>query len=163
MSKLVRIFKRGPDIRPTEACIVCGEPFGDMVHEITHEGSRHLYCQPTADAPVTAPATPTPGPWRVIGDCIRSDNHPDGRGALLLEAGPMFHNYTPNKEEIAANLRLAAAAPALLEAAQAVLTLSPDTYAIGSSQRGSDTEWDLQRKQDALRDAIAAATGKDQK
>jgi len=75
----------------------------------------------------------------------------------------MFHNYTPNKEEIAANLRLAAAAPALLEAAQAVLTLSPDTYAIGSSQRGSDTEWDLQRKQDALRDAIAAATGKDQK
>lgn len=63
--------------------------------------------------------------------------------------------------QIRKNKRLLAAAPALLEAAQAVLTLSPDTYAIGSSQRGSDTEWDLQRKQDALRDAIAAATGEE--
>jgi len=51
MSRLVRLFKKGPGLRPTEACVICGEPFGDMVHEITHEGSRHLYCQPTAAAP----------------------------------------------------------------------------------------------------------------
>ena len=73
-------------------------------------------------------------------------------------------NYTVyrNRARVAAfalkeDMRLFAAAPALLEAAQAALTLNPDTYAIGSSQRGSDTEWDLQRKQDALRAAIAAA------
>ena len=49
MSRLVRLFKKDPGLRPTEACIICGEPFGDMVHEITHEGSRHLYCHPTED------------------------------------------------------------------------------------------------------------------
>ena len=124
MSKLVRIFKRGPAlVRITDTCSVCGEV---IPVDMTREGNHHLYCQPTADAPVTAPATHTPGPWKVTGDCIRSDNHPDGTGALLLEAGPMFHNYTPNKEEIAANLRLAAAAPALLEAAQAMYELHRD-------------------------------------
>jgi hypothetical protein len=32
----------------------------------------------------------------------------------LLEAGPMFHDYTPDSAEEQANLRLAAAAPDLL-------------------------------------------------
>ena len=66
--------------------------------------------------------THTPGPWKacysdkVGGGNIRSDHHRDGTGALLLEAGPMFHDYTPDRAEELANLRLAAAAPDLLEA-----------------------------------------------
>jgi hypothetical protein len=200
MSRLVRLFKQGPGLRPTEACIICGEPFGDMVHEITHAGSRHLYCHPTADesgehqheclagsdhaahltqdnpcicrcgakyfsadedvwvdAPVQAAAAVaqhTPGPWRVTGDCIRSDNHPDGTGALLLQAGPMFHNYTPNKEEIAANLRLIAAAPDLLEAAIDLV----QQVAAYDRLHGKDS---CAIDPDALRAAIAAATGEE--
>lgn len=153
MSKLVRIFKRGPAlVRITDTCSVCGEV---IPVDMTREGNHHLYCQPTADAPVTAPATPTPGPWRVIGDCIRSDNHPDGRGALLLEAGPMFHNYTPNKEEIAANLRLAAAAPALLEAAIDLV----QQVAAYDRLHGKDS---CAIDPDALHAAIAAATGREE-
>jgi hypothetical protein len=91
----------------------------------------------------------TPGPWRVTGGCIRSDDHVDGTGALLLEAGSMFHNYTPDKEEIAANLRLAAAAPALLEAAQAMI----DYWLTSEVGRA--------RAIAALRAAIAAATGEE--
>jgi len=59
--------------------------------------------------------TYTPGPWKacysdqVGGGNIRSDHHRDGTGALLLEAGPMFHDYTPDRDEELANLRLAAA------------------------------------------------------
>jgi hypothetical protein len=60
--------------------------------------------------------THTQGPWRVTGNSIRSDNHIDGTGALLLAAGPMFHDYTPDPEEQSANLKLAAAAPAMLKA-----------------------------------------------
>ena len=60
----------------------------------------------------------TQGPWEVTGNSIRSDNHMDGTGALLLAAGPMFHDYTPNPEEQTANLKLAAAAPAMLSALQ---------------------------------------------
>jgi hypothetical protein len=149
-SRLIRLFRRGPGLRPTEACVVCGEPFGDMVHEITHEGSRHLYCHPTA----AAVAQHTPGPWRVTGDCIRSDNHPDGTGALLLQAGPMFHNYTPNKEEIAANLRLIAAAPDLLEAAIDLV----QQVAAYDRLHGKDS---CAIDPDALRAAIAAATGEE--
>ena len=95
----------------------------------------------------------TPGPWRVTGGCIRSDDHVDGTGALLLEAGSMFHNYTPDKEEIAANLRLAAAAPALLEAAQAMYELHKDgvSHQLQLFQRRAALT--------ALRDAIDAATG----
>jgi hypothetical protein len=101
----------------------------------------------------------TPGPWRVTGGCIRSDDHVDGTGALLLEAGSMFHNYTPDKEEIAANLRLAAAAPALLEAAQAMI----DYWLTGGAGAG-DPDGPLPSKVEgraiaALRAAIAAATG----
>ena len=65
--------------------------------------------------------THTQGPWRATGDSIRSDNHMDGTGALLLAAGPMFHAYEPDPEEQSANLKLAAAAPAMLSALQALL------------------------------------------
>ena len=58
----------------------------------------------------------TPGPWEVTGSNIRSDNHIDGTGALLLLPGPMFHAYEPDPEEQTANLKLAAAAPAMLSA-----------------------------------------------
>ena len=69
----------------------------------------------------------TPGPWRACyldefgGGNIRSDHHRDGTGALLLEAGPMFHGYTPDKAEEVANLTLGAAAPELLAALRALL------------------------------------------
>jgi hypothetical protein len=65
--------------------------------------------------------THTQGPWRVTGNSIRSDNHIDGTGALLLAAGPMFHDYTPDPEEQTANLKLAAAAPAMLKALQELM------------------------------------------
>jgi hypothetical protein len=63
----------------------------------------------------------TPGPWYACysktdefpGGNIRSDHHVDGTGALLLQAGPVFHDYKSNREEERANLELAAAAPAL--------------------------------------------------
>ena len=101
-------------------------------------------------------AAHTPGPWAVYlpeHDVTAWDEDADRTITVALMS-------SDESEEICeANARLIAAAPDLLEAAQAVLTLSPDTYAIGSSQRGSDTEWDLQRKQDALRTAIAVATG----
>ena len=72
--------------------------------------------------------TYTPGPWKacysdkVGGGNIRSDHHRDGTGALLLEAGPMFHDYTPDREEELANLRLAAASPVLLAALKDVVS-----------------------------------------
>ena len=101
-------------------------------------------------------AAHTPGPWAVYlpeHDVTAWDEDADRTITVALMS-------SDESEEICeANARLIAAAPDLLEAAQAALTLNPDTYAIGSSQRGSDTEWDLQRKQDALRTAIAAATG----
>jgi len=66
----------------------------------------------------------TPGPWEACysktnefgGGNIRSDHHIDGTGALLLVAGPMFHDYTVDREEELANLHLAASAPELLQA-----------------------------------------------
>jgi hypothetical protein len=66
----------------------------------------------------------TPGPWEVTGSNIRSDNHIDGTGALLLLPGPMFHAYEPDPEEQTANLKLAAAAPAMLMALQAWIWLA---------------------------------------
>ena len=71
----------------------------------------------------------TPGPWKACcsdefgGGNIRSDHHRDGTGALLLEAGPMFHDYTPDSAEEQANLRLAAAAPDLLAALQDLMAV----------------------------------------
>jgi hypothetical protein len=69
----------------------------------------------------------TPGPWEACysdefgGGNIRSDHHRDGEGALLLIAGPMFNDYTPDRDEELANLRLASAAPDLLAALKALL------------------------------------------
>ena len=74
----------------------------------------------------------TPGPWRMCysdefgGGNIRSDHHQDGTGALLLEAGSMFHDYAPDRDEEFANLRLAAASPELLEAAIHALEVLQD-------------------------------------
>ena len=66
----------------------------------------------------------TLGPWYAAysktndfsGGNIRSDHHRDGEAALLFRTGPMFHNYTPDREEELANLWLVAVAPELLEA-----------------------------------------------
>ena len=69
----------------------------------------------------------TPGPWEacysdeVGGGNIRSDHHLDGTGALLLQLGPMFHDYTPDRDEELANLRLAAASPDLISALKALV------------------------------------------
>jgi hypothetical protein len=64
----------------------------------------------------------TPGPWKRTGSCIRSDYHLDGPSALLLTAGPMFHDYDVDTGEQTANLALAAAAPDLLAALKAAIT-----------------------------------------
>ena len=78
--------------------------------------------------------TYTPGPWKacysdqVGGGNIRSDHHRDGTGALLLEAGPMFHDYTPDRAEELANLRLAAASPDLLGKLKALLEIMEDDH-----------------------------------
>ena len=77
----------------------------------------------------------TLGPWYAAysktdefsGGNIRSNHHRDGEGALLFQTGPMFHNYTPDREEELANLRLVAVAPELLEALQEV-TWAIDDY-----------------------------------
>jgi hypothetical protein len=60
----------------------------------------------------------TPGPWFITGPNIRSDNHKDGvKGALLFLQQAPFSGYEPDthefREEMAANLQLAAAAPKL--------------------------------------------------
>jgi hypothetical protein len=47
IGRVVRLFRRGPGLSPTSTCVVCGEVLPeDMTIEITHEGSRHLYCHP---------------------------------------------------------------------------------------------------------------------
>ena len=81
----------------------------------------------------------TPGPWKACysdefgGGNIRSDHHQDGTGALLLIAGPMFNDYTPDREEELANLRLASAAPDLLAALKAWISM-----AVNSGLEGCD-------------------------
>ena len=55
----------------------------------------------------------TPGPWRITGPNIRSDNHTDGTGALLFVQHRPFNDSEPDPEEQAANLKLVAAAPKL--------------------------------------------------
>ena len=106
--------------------------------------------------------THTQGPWRVTGKSIRSDNHIDGEGALLLNAGPMFYEYTPDPEEQNANLQLAASAPDLLEALQSLLAslenidFSHLDYLAREDGDGSVYDripWELTEK------AIATATG----
>ena len=97
--------------------------------------------------------TYTQGPWRVTGKSIRSDNHIDGEGALLLNAGPMFedvapYEYTPDPEEQNANLQLAASAPDLLECLQKWMS-----FQINSGLEGCDEIVEQTEK------AIAKATG----
>ena len=71
----------------------------------------------------------TPGPWYACGTDlegmgnIRSDNHPDGTGALLFNIGGMFHEYTPDRDEERANLRLVATAPDMLDALRQTLDI----------------------------------------
>ena len=55
----------------------------------------------------------TPGPWRITGPNIRSDNHTDGTGALLFVQQRPFNDSEPDPDEQAANLKLVAAAPKL--------------------------------------------------
>jgi hypothetical protein len=92
--------------------------------------------------------TYTPGPWKACysdkfgGGNIRSDHHRDGTGALLLEAGPMFHDYTPDRDEELANLRLAAASPDLLEALKALLNEE-------SEKGGEAGDWEWTRFSEA--------------
>ena len=69
----------------------------------------------------------TPGPWRITGPNIRSDNHKDGSNALLFVQQDPFDDYEPDPEEQAANLRLVAAAPKLLAIMEGFLgTLDAD-------------------------------------
>ena len=92
--------------------------------------------------------TYTQGPWRVTGKSIRSDNHIDGEGALLLNAGPMFYEYTPDPEEQNANLQLVASAPDLLLCLQKWMS-----FQINSGLEGCDEIVEQTEK------AIARATG----
>ena len=60
----------------------------------------------------------TPGPWKITGPNIRSDNHTDGTGALLFVQHRPFHSSDLeyswlDPDEQAANLKLVAAAPKL--------------------------------------------------
>jgi hypothetical protein len=77
----------------------------------------------------------TAGPWEACysdkfgGGNIRSNHHVDGTGALLLEAGPMFHNYKVDRAEELANLHLVASAPELLEALEALLIERDEEFA----------------------------------
>ena len=106
----------------------------------------------------------TEGPWRACysdeigGGNIRSDHHRDGTGALLLEAGPMFHGYTPDRDEELANLRLAASAPELLAALEQLMEWDgddPGWYPEDDTQQRANDVWD-----DAFA-AIAKATGRE--
>ena len=74
----------------------------------------------------------TPGPWRPLYNDrfhdghIRSDHHRHGTGALLLKTGPMFHNYSPDRDEERANIYLAASAPELLSALEKLMAAIED-------------------------------------
>ena len=97
----------------------------------------------------------TPGPWEVTGSNIRSDNHIDGTGALLLLPGPMFHAYEPDPEEQTANLKLAAAAPAMLAGLQELVNWFGGNRNDWAGWEGVDEVLDLAEA------AIAGATEED--
>ena len=70
----------------------------------------------------------TQGPWRITGPNIRSDNHTDGTGALLFVQHRPFHSSDLeyswlDPDEQAANLKLVAAAPDMLEALELAIGL----------------------------------------
>ena len=100
--------------------------------------------------------THTQGPWRATGSNIRSDNHIDGTGALLLVAGPMFRHYTPDPEEQNANLTLAAAAPAMLKALQAWISLAERSSMDGIDLEVGMTEAAIAKAGKRLAEVIAA-------
>ena len=78
----------------------------------------------------------TPGPWKITGSNIRSDNHKDGSGALLFVQQDPFDDYEPDPEEQAANLRLAAAAPNLLAIVEGFIgTLDADDLEVEAVAR----------------------------
>jgi len=123
-------------------------------------GSWH----PRVNVATPAHTRHTPGPWYAAysktnefpGGNIRSNHHRHGEGALLFQTGPMFHDYTPDREEELANLRLAASAPALLEALIQLMEWEgdePGTYTDPDTQDRAIVVW-----QDAF-DAIAKAKG----
>ena len=97
----------------------------------------------------------TQGPWEVTGNSIRSDNHIDGTGALLLAAGPMFHAYEPDPEEQTANLKLAAAAPAMLKALQAWISLAERSSMDGIDHEVAMTEAAIAQATEEDNDAIS--------
>ena len=105
----------------------------------------------------------TPGPWRMCysdefgGGNIRSDHHQDGTGALLLKAGPMFHDYTPDRDEELANLRLAASAPALLAALRQLMDWEGYDHEAGYYP-DEDTEQRANEVWDDAKAAIVKAT-----
>ena len=153
----VRLFRRGP--RSAVACVVCGEQLPPtMTIEITQLGPRHLYCgQPASDSPTDSPTNQpahTPGPWRVE---LQDDIDLDGNGYTWAVKAEKHNGYVQNPAyaNSEANARLIAAAPALLEAAQAMYELHKDgvSHQLQFHQRAAAIV--------VLRAAITDATGKE--
>ena len=84
----------------------------------------------------------TPGPWRITGPNIRSDNHTDGTGALLFVQQRPFNDSEPDPDEQAANLKLVAAAPKLQAIVEGFL-LTLDTNDAHQVHRYYDTNIEL--------------------
>lgn len=86
-------------------------------------------------------ASPTPGPWEVVGHYVRTARTPeDGSGLMIADVGFGFH---ADPREHHANARLIAATPDLLNACVALV-------------RGND----LQVAIDLARAAIAKGEGR---
>lgn len=95
---------------------------------------------------------PTPSPWRYVEDDGSRDGIPGGN--IIGSNGHVVASATSNvggdynQEQLAVDLRLAAAAPAMLEALEAVQTLLEQGQALDPEHDG---EW--------IREAIAQASG----
>jgi hypothetical protein len=120
----------------------------------------------------------TPGPWYSAysktnefgGGNIRSDHHVDGSGALLLVAGTMFHDYEVDREEELANLHLAASAPDLLAALEALLNEKSEEVNADGCEPGEEryewtrfTDCDPSGNWDRAKQLIAKATSREVK
>ena len=99
----------------------------------------------------------TPGPWKlgdsdwsiITGPCTRfTANHHRLAGICTID-------HSENELEDAANARLIAAAPAMLDALRTALQAIGDTY----EARDNDDQGEMVR--DIIAGAIAAATGED--
>mgnify|MGYP003136236851 CR=1 FL=1 len=83
----------------------------------------------------------TPGPWKITGPNIRSDNHTDGTGALLFVQHRPFHSSDLeyswlDPDEQAANLKLVVAAPKLLAIVEGFIgTLDADDLEVQAVAR----------------------------